>query len=84
MSQSTGTLRYSPKLIGKATEHYGDKWWAVLDCDPIIGEYYRNLYRILHNRCRTLLRPSWKEHITVIRDEEPPDEKKSSLGKILW
>jgi len=47
-----------------------------VDCDPEIGRYYRHLYSLAHNKCRNLLRPSWREHISVIRDEEPPENKK--------
>lgn len=46
-------------------------WWLVVDCDEEIGRYYRHLYKKYHHGCLTLQRPSWKEHITVIRDEEP-------------
>lgn len=73
MFTSTGTLRYSPKLLGNRNE----KWWLILDCDPEIGRYYRHLYK--KGRYVELGRPSWKEHITVIRNEEPPDSY-----KILW
>jgi hypothetical protein len=65
----TGTLRYSPKLLGKKQS---SKWWVVLDCDPAIGKYYRHLYKLKYHYCKSLLRPAWKEHITVVRDEEPP------------
>ena len=69
MPRSTGTLRYSPKLLGeRATE----QWWSVLDCDPNLGRYYRHLYWIGNHRTHKLLRPSWAEHVTVIRNEEPP------------
>ena len=70
--ESIGVLRYSPKLIG---DRPSSKWWAVLDCDPAIGKYYRDLYWLDHYKCQTLQRPAWKEHITVIRDEEPPHKQ---------
>ena len=69
---SDGILRYSPKLVGETSE----KWWVVLDCDPAIGEYYRWLYHMESHQTRRLMRPAWKEHITVIRNEEPPDSFK--------
>lgn len=83
LNKSTGILRYSPKLLGRP-ERVSDKWWLVLDCDPEIGRYYRLLYRnAWFNGCHRGVykcgRPAWKEHVTVIRDEEPPDEKKQ-----LW
>jgi hypothetical protein len=71
MHQSKGTLRYSPKLTGERDE----KWWLILDCDPGIGAYYRNLYKMWHYNCKKLQAPSWAEHITVVRNEEPPIKK---------
>ena len=73
---SYGTLRYSPKLLG---DRASVKWWAVLDCDQAVGKYYRELYWLTNYKCHALQRPAWKEHITVIRDEEPPEERKG-----LW
>lgn len=67
---SEGELRYSPKQLG---QHYSPNWWLVVDCDPSIGEYYRHLYHLARNRCVHLVRPAWKEHISVVRDEEPRD-----------
>lgn len=71
---STGTLRYSPKLIGDQPQ--SPNWWLVLDCDPEIGKYFRHLYLLDHYRCKTLRRPAWDSHITVIRNEEPDDKHK--------
>ncbi len=68
MFSSTGKLRYSPQLNGNRSE----KYWLVVDCDPAIGKYYRNLYLLENYNCRLLQRPSWEAHITVIRNEEPP------------
>jgi hypothetical protein len=48
----------------------------ILVCDEEIGSYYRNLYWLAHLRGDKLLRPAFREHITVIRGEEPPDDKK--------
>ena len=73
MYTSTGKLRYSPKLTGERSEN----WWLILDCDPDIGSYYRNLFKIGHYNCRKLQTPSWKEHISVVRNEEPPN-------KLFW
>lgn len=69
MNQSVGILRYSPKLLG---DRASEKWWLVLDCDESLGCYYRHLYWLAHFRVQKLLRPAWKEHVTVIRNEEPP------------
>ncbi len=76
--KSKGKLKYSPKLLG---EHTSDKWWLVLDCDPEIGRYYRYLFLLQNFRSEQIQRPAWKEHITVIRDEEPLDNFKPLWGK---
>jgi hypothetical protein len=68
--RSLGSLRYSPKKY-KAKEE--QNWWVVLDCDPDIGKYYRHLYHLSSHRCRRLWRPAWAEHVTVLRNEEPPE-----------
>ena len=67
MNRSTGVIRYSPKLLGPTS----DRWWVVIDCDPEIGRYVRHLFHLHRHRCEAMQRPAWKEHITVIRDEEP-------------
>lgn len=53
---------------------------TVIDCDPEIGRYVRSLYGMAHHQCRSLQRPAWKEHITVVRDEEPGDAFKPLWG----
>ena len=72
MIEGKGTLRYSSTFEEM-------KWWLVVDCDKEIGKYYRNLYYLLHHKCRELQRPAWESHISVIRNEEPP--KKDLWGK---
>ena len=71
MYTSTGTLRYSPKRQ-ESSQH----WWLILDCDPLLGQYYRHLYRQAHHQCRKLARPFWGPHITICRNEEPDDAHK--------
>lgn len=68
--KSTGTLRYSPKLIG---DHASEKWWLVLDCDTSIVAYYRALYKVHRYKTQELIKPAWDSHITIIRNEEPPN-----------
>jgi hypothetical protein len=75
MFKSSGNIRYSPKLLGQKVLQ---KWWMVIDCDPEIGRYIRHLYHLNHFRCQSLQRPAWKEHITVIRDEEPQSDYKKT------
>lgn len=66
--ESEGIMRYSPEALGSHSQN----WWLVIDCDPAIGDYFRHLYAMFHSWCRRLTRPAWKEHITLIRNEEPP------------
>lgn len=73
--RSRGTLRYSPKRLGEA-DKASPNWWLILDCDEGIGKYYRFLYHLSRHRVESLLKPAWASHVTVIRDEEPPDELK--------
>lgn len=84
MEISTGILRYSPQLLGKSPS----KWWLVLDCDPSIGQYYRHLYWLSRYRVEKILRPAWQDHVTVIRNEEPPLQnlwqKHAGLSVEFW
>jgi len=49
-------------------------WWMVADCaDQEIGSYYRGLYWLEHNKGSKLMRPYWPLHVTVVRNEEPPN-----------
>jgi hypothetical protein len=73
-----GVLRYSPKLLG---DRQSEKWWLVVDCDSEIGKYYRHLVHLGLFKTRKLMRPAWDMHVTVIRNEEPSDERKSLWGK---
>lgn len=67
---SIGKIRYSPKLAGNTSE----KWWVVVDCQKDIGNYYRYLYSHYFYKCKTIQRPAWDEHISVVRNEEPPNK----------
>jgi hypothetical protein len=77
MFQSKGVLRYSPQLIGVENE----KWWLILHCDAELGAYYRRLYHYATYRCRKLQQPGWKDHVSVVRNEEPSEEFKRLWGK---
>jgi len=77
MISSSGMIHYSPQLLGDSSS----KWWLVLWCDDKqLAKYYRHLYYLDQNLCHKLQRPAWDSHITVIRDEEPPDAKKHLWG----
>lgn len=73
--KSEGRLRYNPKLIGGTAPSMYLRKWLVIDVEPDIGRYYRHLYQSHHHNCRTLLRPSWAEHISVVRGEILPSEE---------
>jgi len=64
----TGTWYYSPKLLGNRNE----KWWLIISCNTGIAKYYRHLFYIHKHKCQKLIRGTWEEHITIVRDEEPP------------
>lgn len=70
MIKSTGTLKYSPKTLGCTSPN----WWLIIECDKELGKYYRKLYFLNAYGCDQLQRPAWAEHITVIRNEEPPNK----------
>jgi len=72
---SVGTLRYSPKLNGSLDRRDGGstKWWLVIDVDPDLGKYCRQMYYYARHKADKLQRPAWEAHISVIRDEEPID-----------
>ena len=74
--RATGRLRYRPTNNGKIIRRDGGttKWWLVIDCDPNIGMYYRELYRIDNYSVRTIQRPAWDAHISVIANEKPDDK----------
>ena len=65
--KSSGKLRYSTTT----------KYWVTLDADPTIGSYYRNLFNLYHFNCKLIKKPSWAEHVTVVRNEEP-------VNKMAW
>lgn len=69
MLKGSGIIRYDP--------HRGDmkartKWWAVLECDNNIANYYRQ--QVMNQYGIKLHQPSWGAHVSIIRGEEPrPD-----------
>lgn len=74
MFKTIGKLRYSPKTLG---DQNSPNWWLILDTDQEIGKYYRQLYHLATFRCSKLEKPAWADHVTVIRNEEPPN-------KLFW
>lgn len=74
--RATGRLRYSPTNNGKIIRRDGGttKWWLVIDCNPNIGGYYRELYRMENHGAKTIQRPAWDAHISVVTNEKPDDK----------
>jgi len=72
-----GRYRFSPPLnrSGNLTRRDGrtTKWWLIIECDPDLGRYWRWLYEKHHHHLRQLQAPLWGAHVSVIRDEEPPN-----------
>ena len=49
-------------------------WWMVLACSTEeIGRYYRHLYWLDCAKGSKLSKPYWNSHVTVVRNEEPPN-----------
>lgn len=66
--RSLGFLDYNPPLNGS---HFNE-WWLILKVNnQDIGRYYRTLYTKFYHNCRTIEPASWKDHITIVRNEEP-------------
>lgn len=63
-------LIYNPELLG-GQRGGGKGWWIVAEGDDQLGKYLRKLYEFSSWKTKKLLRPAWKEHITIVRDETP-------------
>ena len=70
MHSARGTLRCSLKKPDS-----DQNWWMVLDCPEDIGRYYRRLYWLDHSKATKLASPYWGSHITVVRNELPPNKE---------
>jgi hypothetical protein len=70
VAKAAGTIRCSVKKPDS-----DQNWWMVLDCNTEeIGRYYRHLYWMDHCKGTKLSKPYWGAHITVVRNEEPPNK----------
>lgn len=66
-----GIWEYSPKLLG---DRVSEKWYLIIKSDTGVAKYYRHLYHLYYHRCRVIQAPAWREHVTIVRDEEPPNK----------
>lgn len=77
--KTRGRIRYSPTNNGKIERRNGGstKWWMIIDVDPEIGKYYRELYKLANFKTKVINRPIWDVHISIVTGEIPPN-------KTLW
>ncbi len=77
--ETNATYRFSPPLnkSGKTTRRDGKstKWWLILECEREIGRYLRHLFEVATHHTRPLQEPLWGAHVSVVRDEEPPNAR---------
>lgn len=64
--KSTGTLCFDPK---QNTKHF-EPWWAVVECDDGIIEYYA--WFLKKRGIPLMINKLWGAHISAIKGEEPP------------
>lgn len=72
MIELTVKIKYDPKVLN-ATDAMFKKWWMIATVDGDFTEYYA-----WHVNKRTGLlfqKPAWGAHISVIRGEEPLNNK---------
>jgi len=70
--EAKGTIKCSLKK-----QDSDQDWWMVLDnIDEEIGQYHRHLWWLEHNKGKKLSRPYWGTHVTIIRNEIPPNINK--------
>jgi hypothetical protein len=77
LHETTGTFRFSPPLGrgGSTVRRDGvtTEWWLILECDREIGSYLRFLFAKERHGVEELNEPLWGTHVSVIRDEKPPE-----------
>lgn len=75
MFKTSGKLVYSPKSHLKQADK-----WLVLMLDDEISKYYRHLYEKTYpirnsGFCQKLTRPVWGPHVSIIRNEQIPNQQ---------
>lgn len=77
MPSLTGICRFAPPLGpgGARTRRDGGTtdWWLILQCEPDVGRYLRQLYALDMRRTRRLSDPLWGAHVSIVQNEMPPD-----------
>lgn len=77
MPSLTGLCRFAPPLDpgGGRVRRDGSTtdWWLILQCDPDVGRYLRQLYALDARRTRQLCDPLWGPHVSIVQNEVPPD-----------
>lgn len=72
--KGTGIIKYDPYRGGMKKK---TQWWAVVEIDKEITRYFR--WMVKQNLWIDLAQPSWDAHISIIRGERPPEDKRD-----LW
>jgi hypothetical protein len=78
-----GRLRYDPTMPNHRDK---EPWWLVLECDPELGRYYRELVEVSLWRTVSLMRPAWGTHVSILRGEAPrknEDKWAKDAGRVL-
>lgn len=65
----TGRIKYDPY---RGQMKAKTQWWAVLECDDQITDYYRSVVEKQYGI--KLHQPSWGAHVSIIRGEKPRDD----------
>lgn len=67
--RAKATIKCSLKKEGS-----DQNWWMVADqVDEQLGKYYRSLYWLEHSKAIKLSKPYWGSHVTIVRNEIPPN-----------
>ena len=68
MFSTTGTLHYDPQA-GKTF----DLWWALLQCDEQLAEYYAWLLKRRGVEVHSNAKGLWGTHVSVLKGDPPPN-----------
>lgn len=77
MYKAKGKIVFNP--LTRDGEKPDKLWWAIVECPKDIIDYYK--YWVTKNKNFKLNTPSFGSHISIVRNEEPPDEFKHMWGK---